>query len=94
MPALVRAGVAGVPPSPGLKPNYTLGELRRRGVSFDLVDGETADATFFYLEGADGPEGYVGLQNFYAITRYNRSRLYAMAVYNLAERIKFMKGNP
>ena len=92
VPALVRQGVAGAPPSRGLRPDYTLGELRRRGVSFDIVDGETADATFFYLDGPDGAEGYVGLHNFYVITRYNRSRMYAMAVFNLAERIKSLRG--
>ena len=36
----------------------------------------------------DGYEYWFGLQNFYAITRYNRSQLYALAVYQLAEAIR------
>ena len=33
-------------------------------------------------------EHWVGLQNFYAITRYNHSSLYAMAVFQLAREIR------
>ena len=40
------------------------------------------------LQAAQGPEYWVGLQNFYVITRYNRSPLYAMAVYQLAQQVR------
>ena len=68
----------------GLKPHTTLGDMRRRGVSVpgDLTDEELA--ALIRLENRDGEEFWVGLQNFYAITRYNRSALYAMAVYQLS----------
>jgi membrane-bound lytic murein transglycosylase B len=39
------------------------------------------------LEATDGPEYWVGWPNFYSITRYNHSALYAMAVFQLAQRI-------
>lgn len=39
----------------------------------------------FRLEGAAGEEFWLGLQNFYVITRYNHSILYAMAVYHLSQ---------
>lgn len=40
------------------------------------------------LQGADGPEHWFTFQNFYVITRYNRSPKYAMAVHQLAQAIR------
>ena len=40
------------------------------------------------LQSAQGLEYWVGLQNFYVITRYNHSPLYAMAVYQLAQEVR------
>lgn len=39
------------------------------------------------LEGAEGMEYWLGYENFYVITRYNRSHRYAMAVYQLASEL-------
>ena len=44
-------------------------------------------ATLVTLDGAAGPEYWIVYNNFKAITTYNISRLYATAVYQLAERI-------
>jgi membrane-bound lytic murein transglycosylase B len=44
-------------------------------------------ATLLTLEGVNGPEYWIGYQNFYVITRYNRSPMYAMAVHQLAQAI-------
>ena len=48
-------------------------------------------ATMIILENDKGDEHWFGLDNFYVITRYNHSPLYAMAVYQLAEAIKAEK---
>ncbi|MFK7997270.1 MAG: lytic murein transglycosylase B [Granulosicoccus sp.] len=44
------------------------------------------------MDGESGQELWVGYQNFYVITRYNHSRLYAMAVFQLAEAIRRSAG--
>lgn len=63
----------------------TVGALRKRGVRFETTLPDAAPAVLIQLAGADGPEFRVGFRNFYAITRYNRSQLYASAVNDLAE---------
>ncbi len=67
---------------------HTLADLAELGVEFDAggLPPETP-ATLIELDQADGKEYWVGLNNFYVITRYNRSPLYAMAVIQLSEAI-------
>ena len=45
-------------------------------------------AALISLDQKSGPEYWLGLNNFYVITRYNHSPLYAMAVYQLSEEIR------
>ena len=76
----------------GLEPRYSLAQLAARGYTpasptAHRADGASLDATLLNLDGANGPEYWLGFQNFYAITRYNISKHYAMAVYQLAEAI-------
>ncbi|MDT8437673.1 MAG: lytic murein transglycosylase B [Wenzhouxiangellaceae bacterium] len=72
-----------------VKPQHTIGQLAAIDLHFDR-GGLAADtpATVIELDGADGPEHWIGLTNFYVITRYNRSPLYAMAVHQLAGEIR------
>ena len=54
---------------------------------------ESLKATMIILENEKATEHWFGLENFYVITRYNHSKLYAMAVAQLAGEIKAMKEN-
>lgn len=71
-----------------LKPKYTVGQLREQGYKPLLDVSDDAMATPLRLMGELGEEHWLGLQNFYVITRYNHSRLYAMAVFQLSETLK------
>ena len=71
-----------------LKPELTLGEWRQRGV---VAKSEVADdqlATLMRMSSEQGDQYLLGLHNFYVITRYNHSRLYANAVRELSEAIR------
>jgi membrane-bound lytic murein transglycosylase B len=74
--------------NPGVKPEYKWSDLAQNGLhSKTELDPDTAVA-LVKLEQKKMPEYWVGLQNFYVITRYNHSELYAMAVYQLSLLIK------
>ena len=76
-----------------LEPYTTLKQLQSQGVALKKnpanpeVD-KTEQVTLLKLEGKKGDEYWLGLKNFYVITRYNHSVLYAMAVYQLSEKLK------
>ncbi len=71
-----------------LKPSRTMTELLALGIETDLVRPEDELVSPMRLEGKNGDEYWIGFKNFYVITRYNHSKLYAMAVYQLSEQIK------
>ncbi len=79
----------GPPPEPAntLSPQATIGSLSADGVVFatDLAPG--SDAALLAFDGAQGPEYWVGFHNFFVITRYNRSAMYALAVYQLGREV-------
>ena len=66
-----------------LKPSITIGDLEEFGVSVAAPRNERVSP--MKLLGKQGSEYWLGFNNFYVITRYNHSKLYAMAVYQLSE---------
>ncbi|MFT6915689.1 MAG: membrane-bound lytic murein transglycosylase B [Motiliproteus sp.] len=73
--------------SRSLKPVETLAHWRNLGIKVDPTVANEAVATALQLSSAEGDEYWLGLHNFYVITRYNHSSLYAMAVYQLSQAI-------
>jgi membrane-bound lytic murein transglycosylase B len=72
--------------------NETVGSLRAKKVRFETSLPDDAPAMFVVSQGKDGPQYRVGFNNFFVITRYNRSTMYAMAVHDLGQAIQnFMR---
>ncbi len=69
-----------------LKPHTSITDLAGQGVVPKVAVDNDAKATVITLEGKRGKEYWLGLDNFYVITRYNHSALYAMAVYQLSQK--------
>ncbi|HEX6530108.1 MAG TPA: lytic murein transglycosylase B [Burkholderiales bacterium] len=71
------------------EPKHSLTELRSAGVEFDSPEPAGASAALVELSNLERPSEFrVGLRNFYVITRYNRSALYAAAVTDLAKELR------
>jgi len=66
-----------------LKPAIAPETLEKIGI--DVVGDELVRVMQF--KGSGGEELWVGYKNFYAITRYNHSALYALAVYQLSQEL-------
>jgi len=66
----------------------SVASLEAKGVTFDSPLPADAPALLIAADEADGTHWRVGFNNFYVITRYNHSPLYAMAVYELAGALK------
>jgi membrane-bound lytic murein transglycosylase B len=66
----------------------TISSLEAKGVSFDAALPPEAPAILIAADEPDGVHWRVGYNNFFVITRYNHSALYAMAVYELATAMK------
>ena len=75
-----------------LKPYESIAQFKQQGVTMkqhpktDFDDKQLA--TLLKLEGKKGDEYWLGLKNFYVITRYNHNEMYAMAVFQLSEKLK------
>lgn len=94
-PVALRAQVAADAKSlapAGLVPEYSLQQLAQHGYTPEQPAGAAAldpqtPATLLRLDGPDGPEVWITFENFYVISRYNRSPLYSLAVYQLSQAI-------
>ena len=75
----------------GLKPDTAVKELRTDGITPSIPLPDETLAALLSLEQENGPEYWLGFNNFYVITRYNHSPLYAMAVYQLSEEIRLAR---
>lgn len=91
LPVLAEAeqGSAPEPVAPtGVALNETLGALRGRGMQVASELTDNTPCVLLAAPEASGPRWRVGFRNFYVITRYNRSPLYAMAVQELAQAVR------
>ncbi len=76
--------------SPRTNPNpkYSFAEIKKAGITTQVALADDTRVALIALEEAQGESLWVALHNFYVITRYNHSNLYAMAVYELSEKIR------
>ncbi|MFM0131178.1 lytic murein transglycosylase B [Paraburkholderia sediminicola] len=76
------------------EPHWPLDQLLRAGLLLNEPDVDIASEAGTPVTVVDlpspgrGTEYMLGLKNFYALTRYNRSFFYALAVYQLGQRVK------
>jgi len=72
-----------------LKPKSTLKDFSKQGISSDLsTKSPQLKAAIISLDEKTSPTYWLGFKNFYAISRYNHSHMYSMAVYLLSQELK------
>jgi membrane-bound lytic murein transglycosylase B len=76
-----------LPLNTDLQLQSTVGALSAAGVVFPTELPTEAPAGLWKLEGKEADEYWVGFQNLYVITRYNRSIMYALVTWELGEAI-------
>jgi membrane-bound lytic murein transglycosylase B len=70
-----------------LKPYISVGQLTEKGTFQGIQLDNDAQVSPLLFNGGEGEEYWLALYNFYVITRYNHSKLYAMAVYQLSREL-------
>ena len=77
-----------------IQPSLTLRQINEYGVGSDAAIKPDAKLSLIDLPNGDKATLYVlGSQNFYAITRYNKSYMYAMSVYELGTSVMSARGS-
>ena len=72
-----------------IEPSQTLTQLKKYGITSPDTIPVDVKLSLIDLPNGDNPAQYVlGSKNFYAITRYNKSYMYAMSVYELGAAVK------
>ncbi len=74
-------------PKNTLKASETVESLSNKGVVFATDLCADSKGELLTYEGKDGTEHWVGFHNFFVITKYNRSVMYALAAHQLGQAI-------
>ena len=93
LPLTPPASAFGVVANLGTEPKETLGELLTRGLTAGALRTDEK-VVLFKFDGEQGDEYWAGLQNFYVITRYTRSPMYALAVLQLSQALSAARNAP
>ncbi len=94
-PVAVRArssGGEGAIIKAGFDTRYSPASLQAKGIDAIGPTPAVADVSLLRLAGVRAYEYWLGLPNFYVITRYNHSTYYAMAVYQLGQAVRARRG--
>ena len=90
-PVAVPAQLSGSPDASlieaGIRPSLKVEYLRQQGITANAAPESTVTLVDLVSPGRD-TEYWLGFENFYVITRYNRSSFYAMSVFQLSEEIR------
>ena len=75
----------------GIRPTLQVASLAALGITAD-ADPQAVAALVDLVSPGRETEYWLGFENFYVITRYNRSSFYAMSVFQLGEAIRSRRG--
>jgi len=70
------------------KTKFTISSLKEKGVVTSSKIAADTKVSLLTFEHESKNEYWMGLHNFYVISRYNRSHMYSMAAYQLSQQLK------